>query len=154
MNKEIEDKLNNGLRELASKYFAHIEEQHEKMMQVLNSSFREKQVDPKANLTEQEFIDGGYTTWPRVIAEMFEDEEIKDKIQHVAIGGSVITWRKALKHPAFTAWFYPGFGGIEGEKFTAWSKEWVYFPVTYDGSEWVGRVPRKPCLHATMHMGG
>jgi hypothetical protein len=50
--------------------------------------------------------------------------------------------------------FDPGYGGSEGKSFTAWSKKWVYFPVVYDGAEWVERVPRDPCKIATEHVGG
>lgn len=32
--------------------------------------------------------------------------------------------------------FDDGFGGSEGEPFTAWGEKYVYFPVVYDGSEW------------------
>ena len=49
--------------------------------------------------------------------------------------------------------FDNGFWGAEGVPFTAWSAEWVYFPVVYDGSEWVGRVPRNPCSIASHHHG-
>ena len=50
--------------------------------------------------------------------------------------------------------FDTGYGGEEGDSFTAWSEEWVYFPVGYDGAEWVGRVPRNPCDHECSHVGG
>ena len=50
--------------------------------------------------------------------------------------------------------FDDDFGGIEGCPFTAWSENWVYFPVQYDGSEWVGSVPRNPCDIKTEHIGG
>jgi hypothetical protein len=50
--------------------------------------------------------------------------------------------------------FDKGYGLEEGLPFTAWSKKWVYFPVSYDGSEWVGCVPRKPCNISTQHIGG
>jgi hypothetical protein len=102
----------------------------------------------------EQLIEEGCTTWPRLIAEHLKNERVKDKIEQVAVGDELITWRKALKHPQFSAWFLEGFGGMEGCKFTAWSKEWVYFPVTYDGSEWVGRVPRNPCAISTEHFGG
>lgn len=38
--------------------------------------------------------------------------------------------------------FDTGFGCANGLPFAAWSDEWVYFPVEYDGSEWVGRASR------------
>ena len=50
--------------------------------------------------------------------------------------------------------FDNGFGGEEGLPFTAWSENFVYFPVMYDGSEWVGVVPRNPCDIKVEHMGG
>ena len=50
--------------------------------------------------------------------------------------------------------FDDGYGGSEGKDFTAWSKDYVYFPVVYDGLEWVGRVPRNPCDQASNHHGG
>lgn len=50
--------------------------------------------------------------------------------------------------------FDDGFGGSEGKHFTAWSEKYVYFPVVYDGSEWVGRAPRNPCDEACSHVGG
>lgn len=50
--------------------------------------------------------------------------------------------------------FDDGYGGEEGLEFTAWSKDWVYFPICYDGAEWVGSVPRHPNGEATPHQGG
>jgi len=102
----------------------------------------------------EQLIEEDYTTWPRLIAELLENERTKDKIEQVAVNDQLMTWRKALKDPAFTKWFYEGFGNADGEPFTAWSKEWVYFPVQYDGRESVGRVPRNPCAIMTEHFGG
>ncbi len=50
--------------------------------------------------------------------------------------------------------FYDGFGTSEGKPFTAWTESRVYFPVVYDGSEWVSSVPRNPCNEASEHKGG
>lgn len=50
--------------------------------------------------------------------------------------------------------FDSGYGGTEGDAFTAWSEKYVYFPICYDGAEWVGKAPRNPCDEATKHMGG
>jgi hypothetical protein len=47
-----------------------------------------------------------------------------------------------------------GFGGTEGSPFTAWTEERVYFPIMYDGSEWVGSAPRSPNGEALEHQGG
>lgn len=50
--------------------------------------------------------------------------------------------------------FDSGFGGEEGAPFTAWGETWVYFPICYDGAEWVGCAPRNPCDWALEHQGG
>jgi len=50
--------------------------------------------------------------------------------------------------------FDSGFGGSEGCAFTVWTKNRVYFPVVYDGAEWIGSVPRNPNGEATDHQGG
>ena len=44
-------------------------------------------------------------------------------------------------------------GTAEGCEFTAWGKKWVYFPVVYNGIEWIGHVPRNPCNISTRHQG-
>lgn len=50
--------------------------------------------------------------------------------------------------------FFSGFGGMRGVPFTVWTEKRVYFPVCYDGSEWVDSVPRDPCDEHTYHVGG
>lgn len=50
--------------------------------------------------------------------------------------------------------FYDGYGSSEGVPFTAWGEKYVYFPVVYDGAEWVGYAPRNPCDERTGHWGG
>lgn len=47
-------------------------------------------------------------------------------------------------------------GCQNGKAFTAWDALYVYFPVVYDGAEWVGRAPRDPAtlFIATGHVGG
>lgn len=50
--------------------------------------------------------------------------------------------------------FDDGYGSLEGRPFTAWSKDYVYFPACYDGAEWVAFVPRNPNGQATEHIGG
>ena len=59
-----------------------------------------------------------------------------------------------LTEEELDAEFDTGFGGSNGEPFTVWTKDWVYFPVVYDGSEWCGCVPRNPNGKATSHIGG
>jgi len=50
--------------------------------------------------------------------------------------------------------FDSGFGETEGIPFTVWTKNSVYFPVCYDGAEWVGSVSRHPDGKPTFHHGG
>ena len=50
--------------------------------------------------------------------------------------------------------FDDGYGGVEGEAFTIWTTNHVYFPIKYDGCEWVGSVARNPNGRATRHQGG
>ena len=50
--------------------------------------------------------------------------------------------------------FDDSYGTLEGKPFTAWGEKYVYFPVVYDGSEWVDSVLRNPCNTATWHIGG
>ena len=59
-----------------------------------------------------------------------------------------------LDEDAMNTEFYDGFGHIQGQPFTAWGKDWVYFPICYDGSEWVGSAPRNPCDISLEHQGG
>jgi len=46
------------------------------------------------------------------------------------------------------------YGISRGCPFTAWGETYVYFPVVYDGAEWVGYAPRRPCDVKTKHQGG
>lgn len=50
--------------------------------------------------------------------------------------------------------FSADYGTSEGKPFTAWTKNYVYFPAVYDGSEWVESVPRNPCDVVKEHVGG
>lgn len=50
--------------------------------------------------------------------------------------------------------FDSGFGGVEGKPFTLWTVKRVYFPVCYDGAEWVSSVSRIPDYKPTNHVGG
>lgn len=77
--------------------------------------------------------------WKKLIKEAAKDDEIIS---------CTLTEEELLKS------FDDGFGGSEGKIFTAWSENYVYFPVVYDGAEWVGRAPRNPCNEATAHQGG
>lgn len=51
-------------------------------------------------------------------------------------------------------YFDNGYGGAEGSPFTAWGEKYVYFPLQYDGAEWIGIAPRDPCDISMTHQGG
>jgi hypothetical protein len=83
------------------------------------------------------------TSWHEMLkAKMEADGEVFDE--------RVCT----LDESQLKAVFDAGYGGPEGQAFTAWGKTWVYFPITYDGSEWVGHAPRDPCDISMYHQGG
>lgn len=50
--------------------------------------------------------------------------------------------------------FDGGYGGPKGEPVLIWTERYVYFPVQYDGSEWLGRAPRNPRPEPQGHHGG
>ena len=50
--------------------------------------------------------------------------------------------------------FDDGYGREKGEAFTLWTKDYVYFPICYDGAEWAGSAPRNPCKKSLKHQGG
>ena len=83
-------------------------------------------------------------TWRELI-----EDEMKDWGETWAmIESSTITDAQA------DADFDDGYGVAEGAPFTVWTERSVYFPIQYDGAEWVGRVSRNPDGVATPHQGG
>lgn len=50
--------------------------------------------------------------------------------------------------------FDSGYGDVQGCPFTVWTKNHVYFPICYNGAEWVGSVSRHPDGKPTDHKGG
>lgn len=111
-------------------------------------------------MTEDEFEDGETSWMQLLVIGMMENHEgwpntnWADQIEMVAVAGKLLTWEQAQTDKDFNKSFYKGFGCKEGAPFTAWSKDWVYFPVQYDGRESIGRAPRNPCNHANEHVGG
>ena len=82
-------------------------------------------------------------SWREMFVEEFE--ETGDNFENTVI---------TLSQEELDVKFDSGYGATEGQEFTAWSKDWVYFPICYDGSEWIGRVSRNPNGKATPHQGG
>ncbi|MBL4940366.1 MAG: hypothetical protein JKY81_01735 [Colwellia sp.] len=83
------------------------------------------------------------TNWMNLIEQEMDDRGDKGPIIH-----------NSLTDNEMLVEFNDGYGGSEGIPFTAWTDARVYFPVVYDGSEWVGSAPRNPNNEETPHIGG
>lgn len=83
-------------------------------------------------------------TWRKIITEAMSanDEKFSDLVSCT------------LDDAGLDEKFDSGFGGEEGKPFTAWSANFVYFPICYDGAEWCGSAPRNPNGVALEHQGG
>lgn len=82
------------------------------------------------------------TTWRKLIAE--ECDYYEDNVDELEM---------TLDPAELDVEFNDGHGLTEGAPFTAWSKDRVYFPLTYLGTECVGSAPRNPCEEACGHQG-
>jgi hypothetical protein len=81
------------------------------------------------------------TTWRK----LFEDERGLDDTPVVAVAPEGIDLDRE---------FDGGYGGSEGEPVLIWTEARVYFPVVYDGAEWMGSAPRNPTDEGQRHVGG
>ena len=83
------------------------------------------------------------STWKKMLEDALKErgEELAD------LEANTLTEDDMLKE------FDSGYGGIKGVPFTAWSENTVYFPICYDGAEWVGSVSRHPDGEPTEHQG-
>lgn len=89
-------------------------------------------------------MNGKKNSWKELIIEEMQkhNEYWESVVEH--------TFERGEENILFcTSW-----GLEEGEPFTLWTERRVYFPVCYDGSEWVGSVPRNPSAEVTRHIGG
>jgi hypothetical protein len=83
------------------------------------------------------------TTWGKLI-----EEAMKKRGETLADIESITLSPEETDVP-----FDNGYGSTEGRPFTAWTAKTVYFPVCYDGVEWVGSVSRHPDGKPTDHQG-
>lgn len=81
------------------------------------------------------------TTWREALQKARGDDTTP--IVHIAPDESVMDVR-----------FYAGYGGAYGPAILVWTEERVYFPVQYDGAEWLGSAPRNPTNEGQDHEGG
>jgi hypothetical protein len=84
------------------------------------------------------------TNWKELIEEEMkvQEETFEDVVE------STLTDEDLIKS------FDSGYGGTEGIPFTLWTTNRVYFPICYDGAEWVESVSRNPDGNPTRHFGG
>lgn len=80
------------------------------------------------------------TTWNKLLVE--------------AAGGDVIIAKAPESEAVWETQFDPGYGGSRGAPVLAWSETRVYFPVVYDGAEWLDSAPRNPQAEGQGHVGG
>lgn len=79
-------------------------------------------------------------------------QELEKEIR--SLGEDITSLATTLTEEEMTREF-DGLKGLNsGDPFTAWTTNYVYFPVIYDGVEWVESVPRDPCMKKTHHIGG
>lgn len=88
-----------------------------------------------------------------------EDESWKQKLETLLAEygetlADVVHSVPPLDSPEMTTPFDDSYGGTNGCAFTVWTAKRVYFPICYDGSEWVGSAPRDPRDEACGHQGG
>jgi hypothetical protein len=83
------------------------------------------------------------TTWRKLITEAMVPDDSWENVVSCTLSDEELDVE-----------FDDGYGGTRGVPFTLWTKKNVYFPIQYDGSEWVGSVSRKPDGKPTYHMGG
>jgi hypothetical protein len=82
------------------------------------------------------------SSWEELISEaMGKNDETWDDVIFERFDGNKSTQ------------FYIGFGAKKGCSFLVWTKNYVYFPVEYDGAEWADSVPRNPCDQTKDHVG-
>jgi hypothetical protein len=85
---------------------------------------------------------GMTNTWRALLTDALEDDPTPTVLAY------------APDEAAFDVPFYDGYGGSEGPEVLAWTETYVYFPVVYDGAEWIERAPRHPRPEGQAHVGG
>ena len=83
-----------------------------------------------------------------------ELEKYNDNFEAINIEGKMYLGNKvksALR--VLSREFDASYGATNGRSFFAWSRDFVYFCVAYDGSEWISRIPRDPSKERVKHIG-
>lgn len=82
----------------------------------------------------------GWRTWADLLVAAAGDDAIIARAPDDAV-----VWEQS---------FYADYGGDEGSPVLAWSEQWVYFPVVYDGQQYFARAPRHPGADGQRAVGG
>lgn len=99
-------------------------------------------------------------TWRQLILlEMENHHETWDDVVDSVMAVQYYEWETESEfahEPSFDRSFNNDYGGTNGDWFTVWTTNFVYFPVCYDGAEWAGSVQRNPVEPkiANKHVGG
>ena len=83
------------------------------------------------------------TTWRQLFDYARRDASDTSPVVQVAPNESVLDVE-----------FDDGYGISEGPDVLVWTEDRVYFPVVYDGSEWLESAPRNPTTDGQGHVGG
>ena len=101
---------------------------------------------------QESAFDHRHTNWYQLIERQLE--KVGDSFQNfIALyykGKFLINVDKMtelLKENIFDSTY----GHLDGLPFTLWTNEYVYFPLKYDGSEYVGFAPRNPAMMSMDH---
>ncbi|WP_299501362.1 hypothetical protein [uncultured Roseobacter sp.] len=81
-------------------------------------------------------------TWKNLLDS--EREHVGDQSRIIAVAPAELDWDRN---------FDDGFGDEYGQPFCAWTERRVYFPISYDGKEWIGSVSRAPDGKPLRHFG-
>lgn len=82
------------------------------------------------------------TTWRKLISnEMVQNGDLWENVVSCTLSDSDLD-------KAFDA----GYGLVEGQPFTIWTRTHVYFPASHGGAEWATSVSRNPDGKPTDHV--
>lgn len=93
-------------------------------------------------------------TWRELIQEEMDNngDSFDNLVDFVLGGGKSDDWKTVVED--LDAEFHDGYGGEGGCYFQLWTKDFVYFPICYDGAEWCGSASRNPNGKPLSHQGG
>lgn len=97
-------------------------------------------------------------TWRKLIQQVMAingDQWGNIEMANIGANDNVFTFEGGTPDPSWNREFDNGHGIEEGDHFIVWTKNYIYFPVCYDGGEWVESIPRNPIRdYVQEHIGG